>query len=418
MLKLENNFSLYIHIPFCFSKCEYCDFFSIPCHYISDDYVKALCNEILFRFSRLREFNSNVKINTIYIGGGTPSLLTTHQFEYLCNSIKKTISISEECEFTVEVNPDDVSKELLHLFEDLGVNRISCGIQSMNDLSLKFVKRRADENKNIKALNLFDKFWRGQLSLDMIAGLPFETENTFENGLKQIISYNPNHISLYTLTLEEGTELYKKIDNGEIDYDFDFSDKLWLIGKSLLEENQYSQYEVSNFSRKGFECKHNMSYWHHKSYLGCGSGGTGTIYCNKIAFRYTNITEIEKYISFWTKETIDSPIFNLPLIFKTDIHQPLNLKNTDFDFQYSEIVDEKTSEFEFFMMGLRTLEGVSSENYERIFSKKINQNFCNLMENWKDKGLAEIRIYENDIIYSLNSKGILFLNKFLEDLEL
>lgn len=414
---MKKELSVYIHIPFCLSKCDYCDFFSQPCNEISDLYVKSLCNEIKVRLKKTTEFDADTVISTIYIGGGTPSLLRNDQFTKIVETLKKSVQLSENFEFTVEVNPDDVSESLLSNFEKNGVNRISCGIQSLNDESLKCVNRRGNKIQNIKALELLKKIWNFKLSLDLIAGLPYETEKSFIEGIKSVISYNPDHISMYTLTVEEETPLYKKIESEIIPYDFDFSDKLWLEGRKILIEHGYNHYEISNFSKNGFECKHNMSYWQRKDYLGFGCGGTGTLYNKEIGFRWTNKTNLKKYIDFWKNESfvLDNSFFNLNLFFENK--DLFFQRQTDFsEIQETELIEKNDSVFEFFMMGLRTKNGVNSTDFENIFSRKMDDKFIKLINDWQKKGLAEIKKADSNTNYSLNSKGILFLNAFLEKL--
>lgn len=342
----------------------------------------------------------NTAIKTVYIGGGTPSLLNENQLKMLSNKIRQFINSFDDIEFSIELNPDDVNEQLLQVLEDCGINRISCGIQSMNDKSLSAVNRRTDTKLNQKAIDNFNTFWNKKLSLDLIAGLPYETEKTFKNGLKSVINAHPDHISLYTLTVEEGTLLFDQIEKNEIDYDFDFNDELWLTGKNMLEKSGYKQYEVSNFSKTGYECQHNLTYWKHLDYLGIGSGATGTVYNeNGSGFRWTNTNDIQKYQDFWCNDlnVLDS------------IPQEL---------QIIENIDKENSIFEFFMMGLRTKDGVSSKNYENIFHEKMPEVFTKLISEWNKKGLADIKSFDGEMNYSLTSKGLLFLNKFLEDLDL
>ena len=204
----HNSKGIYIHIPFCLSKCKYCDFFSIPCDFSSnssnknnsffDDYIESLCNEISYRCTNL-ENEKKCFIDTIYIGGGTPSLLSAENLEKLIKFLKKSsfLEISEDCEISVEVNPDDVNQQLLNGFLKAGITRISCGLQSMNDKALSFEKRRADVQINQKAVNILAK-WPKDLSVDFICGLPFETKQTFLDGLDYVLQNLPNlnHISM------------------------------------------------------------------------------------------------------------------------------------------------------------------------------------------------------------------------------
>lgn len=394
--KSGKSISLYIHIPFCISKCSYCDFFSQECKNYSqnilDNYLKALKSQIEYI-----QNTCSIKVwNTIYIGGGTPSLLSPEKINYLFESInfysfdkKKSSS-----EITLEVNPDNLTEDYLIKLNNTPVNRLSCGIQSLNQKSLEFVGRRADRKTNIKALDLISSFWKKEYSFDLICGLPYETKESFFDGLKSIISYNPNHISMYSLTLEDETPLGKYYISHE--YDYDFADKLWLKAKSFLEKEGYLQYEVSNFAKQGYESKHNLVYWNHKDYIGCGVAATGTLYSKKgEGVRITNTKNIKKYIDFWTSDNI----FDFSL----------------FDIEY---IDLKSSIFEFFMMGLRKLSGISSNEFTASFNYKLPSSFVDLILLWQKKNLAIIQKENGDTRYKLTKEGILYLNTFLEKLKI
>ena len=400
---MEKKYSVYVHIPFCVSKCRYCDFFSMPCGnaMVTDEYVDALCNEM----TRL----SGKTVDTVYVGGGTPSLLKTNQIQKLFNSLNKECILTDDAEITFEVNPDDVTRQLLESLKAAGVNRISCGIQSMNDKALVFAGRRADSAANRKALELFKQYWTKALSLDFICGLPEESEESFISGLEEAVSYSPSHISMYSLTIENETPFGLDLSSGKYKYDFDFADQLWLKGRDFLKSHNYLQYEVSNFALAGTEkcsinqnvCRHNLAYWNHKDYFGLGSGATGTIYEEGgEGLRQINTSDIKKYTAYWntnhnaSKESLKAIDKKIEVLY------------------LSEKIDVPTSEFEFFMMGLRKMEGISQQEYESIFKSPLPNNFIELFESWQKKGLCH-KIKER---YALNEKGILFLNSFLEKL--
>lgn len=384
--------SLYIHFPFCISKCAYCDFFSKPCSQVSDSYVSALCNELSFRLNDVQ------KLETIYFGGGTPSLLTINQIKKICDVIFSHTSKTFLKEFTFELNPDDVTQELLDTLFKCNVTRISCGIQSVSEKVLSFANRRSSRTQVFNAIDLLKKNWKGDLSLDLISGLPYETPSSFKEALDTVINSGASHISLYSLTLEENTPLGKLFSEGKLEYDEDKASDMWLYGRDVLENAGYSQYEVSNFCKNGKIGKHNSKYWDHKSYIGCGSGATGTIYNDDgTAFRWTNTSDIKAYESAWNNDSGN----------KSDIEN-------------IEIISRKDSIFEFFMMGLRTIKGVSSRDYEQIFGEEIPDGFIKLAEKWKNKNLliTEENFVQDDkiIVWKLNRDGLLFLNTFLEEL--
>lgn len=434
------NYSVYIHIPFCVSKCLYCDFYSraqtkIADCYVPNSYIDAILNEIDFRFFNLtKDFASNEnKIKTVYIGGGTPSLLNKNQILKIHNYFVTKKIFTDDYEFTIEVNPDDVTEDYINLLKSTCINRISCGIQTLNQKSLDFVKRRGTVEDNLKALKLLSSKWNKNFSVDLICGLPYETEQSFFDSLNTIISFNPNHISMYSLTFEENTPITKLLNSGSFEYDFDFSDELWLNSKNILEKNDYIQYEVSNFSKKGFESKHNLAYWNHKSYLGIGSGATGSFYLESntshknyqgknltkviidplnikndvIGIRWVNTKNIENYIGFWTDKNI------LSKITQNNFYDFFNQNQKNQEVEY---IDIQTSKFEFFLMGLRKLSGINSKEYESIFNSQIDSKIIQKFNEWKLKGLCEIQKLNDSVQYTLGKKGILYLNKFLEEI--
>lgn len=383
--------SLYIHIPFCVSKCAYCDFFSKTDLSSIDLYVDALVNEIKFRLK-----NSDQKIKTIYIGGGTPSLLTIQQLLKIQNAIESVCNLESDLEFTIEVNPDDIDEDYLDKLKKSKINRISCGIQSMSNKVLEFSNRRSRKQQNLTALSLLQNTWNKNFSIDLICGLPEETEQSFLQGLRKILSFNPNHISMYSLTVEDETPLGNLINKGKIEYDYDFSDALWLKSKEILENAGYFQYEVSNFAKPGFESKHNLTYWNHQTYVGVGSGATGTIYFDGgEGFRYTNTTDIFKYIKFWNNQ---KTIYNFKEI------------------QEEEFIDLETSKIEYFMMGLRKISGINSCEYFDIFGSNISPLIIETFEKWQKKGLCKISKSNENVNYTLGKTGIIYLNKFLTEI--
>lgn len=378
---ISKDISLYIHIPFCISKCSYCDFFSIACkdfkNAIPQKYIDALCNEINYRVNNLED----LRIKTVYIGGGTPSLLSQAQIKQIVEVIKKA-GLSKEYEFTFEINPDDLSMPLVECLNDCGVNRISCGIQSFSEHVLKNVHRRASSEQNYNCISFLKNNFKGIVSADLICGLPEETEKTLIAGLDYLIKNKIPHISFYSLCVEEETPLGHDINCGKLEYDFDYSDELWIKGRDYLLSKGYLQYEVSNFCLPGYECLHNMAYWTHKNYLGCGSGATGTIE----NLRSTNTKNIEEYENFWLN----------------------NRKSADKIPQAVEKIEQKTSEFEFFMMGLRTCRGICPQEYKQFFGKDIPEKVQKKLETECKKS--------PDGFYYLDKDRLLFLNSFLEDL--
>lgn len=394
----EKKISLYIHIPYCISKCRYCDFFSQACGKlpVPDSYVDALCYEISFIFESRKD---TAFVDTVYVGGGTPSLLSKGQISKLFSVLNKVCRFTSDVEITFEVNPDDVSEELLCALEAAGVNRVSCGIQSMTEKVLQYAGRRASAEVNQQALNLLQKFWHKKLSLDLICALPYETKESFAKSLDAVIDTKPDHISMYSLTIEDKTPFGVALENGSLSYDFEAADAMWLYGRDYLENHGYPQYEVSNFAAENNRCRHNLVYWKHGNYLGAGSGATGTTY-NKdgTGLRLTNTSDIKKYIDYWTSAPrwlngCEAAVPNPP--------------------QNSEILDLTTSKFEFFMMSLRKTDGFTEAEYKACFDEELPISFTETFNRWKQKGLAE---QTSEGRYYLNHQGILFLNSFLSEL--
>ncbi|MBQ1972151.1 MAG: radical SAM family heme chaperone HemW [Treponema sp.] len=384
--------SLYIHIPFCKSKCEYCDFFSVPCgnKCIPDEYVNALLQELDVR---IKLYNVH-RFSTVYIGGGTPSLLKPIQLEKI---MKKVLSLGIPSEITMEVNPEDVTEELLVTMNNLGINRISCGIQSLNDEVLRCVKRRGCVENIFDKIELIKKTWNGIFSVDIISALPNQSKSDFLDGLKKIVSFEPEHISMYALTIEESTPLGKKLQKGQLCYDFEAADEMWIEGRDFLINSGYVHYEVSNFAKDGFACEHNMAYWKLKNYIGIGAGAVGTIYSDRTV-RWSNSTKLDSYISFWNKNLSDIKIDELCNI--------QSVENIDFNIQV----------FEYFMMGLRTSYGICKEEFEARFNMPIPEKFIKIFNEWEQKQMCQKKVSFNKTYYSLNSSGLLLLNEFLTEL--
>lgn len=404
------NSSIYVHIPFCRKKCDYCDFYSIAerdrkgkCNNLSDSYISALIKEARI----YAEFYGIKKWRSVYIGGGTPSILSAAQIFSLVSGIKEAAGLEDDAEVTVEMNPDDVSREFLSACETSGVNRISMGIQAFDDKALSCVNRGANCRIISNALELLKERWKGRLSVDFIAGLPGQTYESFKNQFELLNDYpGIDHVSLYTLTIEENTPLWKKINDGTVKFSYDKADRMWMKGRNILEKLGYFQYEVSNFAREGFEARHNSSYWNQENYIGVGAGASGTVYDfeAKSAVRWTNTLSVPAYIHGVEQEICTEK--------KTLCFLKRNAEN----------LDAATLEFEFLMLGFRRLAGVNPDDYRERFGKDLSERIGADRENgiffqWKKNRLAsERKSPDGKKIYSLNRRGILLLNRFLEQL--
>ncbi len=265
--------SIYIHIPFCLQKCSYCDFFSVTDQSLLNNYVDGLVQEIQFWASAY----SRTEIRTLFFGGGTPSLLTPAQLEKILNALNKVFKLNPDLEFTLEVNPETFNQEKFSAYRALGVNRISVGIQSFQDQELKYLGRIHDSAKAASALNWISKLFEN-FSIDLMYGLPAQTVEQANQNILTALSFKPKHISYYELTpvLSSQTEFY-------------FS------GKTLLEKHGLMQYEISNYTKPGFACHHNLAYWSDESYLGLGAGAHS--YDKNKKIRWANTTELPDYLN-------------------------------------------------------------------------------------------------------------------------
>jgi oxygen-independent coproporphyrinogen-3 oxidase len=257
---------LYIHFPFCLRKCRYCDFFSITSLVLIPAWLEALGREVLFYKDRFGHFD------TLYLGGGTPSLLEGQQLAALLESLRRNFRFSADTEITLEANPDDITAEKLQIYRDLDVNRLSLGAQSFDEAELRFLGRRHTARQAEAAIEMIRAAGFANLGLDLIYGLPGQTEGTWFRTLKKAVSFRPEHLSCYQLTLEPGTPLGEKQARGEIKPLGEEAEvALFLATSQFLEERGYRHYEISNFARGEAYCsRHNRKYWRHAPYLGLG----------------------------------------------------------------------------------------------------------------------------------------------------
>lgn len=438
--------NLYIHIPYCYSKCDYCDFFSIPCNAVPDEYIDALIGEWI----NTKNCDELVDFSTIYIGGGNPGLLSVAQLKRLVNNIITKNDCAPK-EFTIEMNPESVTKEWLENVIDCDVTRVSLGVQSLNDAALKAVKRSTTVGKTIKALSLINKYWVGgdnctsgtikhgadgdvvkgskrdrAFNVDIIVGLPRDNKESLIATIDEVIKYNPNHISLYQLTIEEGTPLAKAINSSDVAIDQGENNNLWLTARKHLKNLGYIQYEVSNFYKKGIGAPslHNMNYWHQGSYIGLGAGATSTVYwgvtsdSGDCAIRWTNTKDIGQYIKNNTYGGINKRFssganggsyYGLKGAGTTKRKEDGGTTDKDNETEYLNIW---TLLFEHFMLGLRTVEGVDIEGFSKRFGFTMPKCIRTLFENWEKRGLALI----SDTHCKLSDKGLLILDTLLIEL--
>ena len=371
----KKELSLYIHIPFCKQKCFYCDFPSYASiDYLREDYVDALCKEI-------EEKASKYIIKSIFIGGGTPSYLDTKEISKILSSIKK-LDLIEGMEFTMECNPGALLEEKLRAMLDGGVNRISMGLQAVQNSLLKDIGRIHSFKQFEENFNLARKVGFKNINVDLMFGLPNQKVDEWKESLEVIANLNPEHISAYSLIIEEGTAFYKLWEKDKLILPSEDEERtMYEITKSILDKYGYHQYEISNYSKEGFECYHNKVYWKCEEYLGVGSASTSFIDGKRIK----NIENVKKYI-----DKINSG---------EEVVEDIKI-NT---------LEDSMEEFVF--MGLRMLSGISISEFNKRFGVNIESIYKEVIDKNINKKLL---VLENDKL-KLTEKGIELSNSVMSD---
>lgn len=314
---------LYIHIPFCESKCIYCDFYSMANNnYLIDKYIDALLVEAAHRKN---ELNSET-ITTVYLGGGTPSLLSITQLSKLVNGLKKVFDFSDVEEFTIEVNPDDVTADYIHQAKSHGINRVSMGVQSFSDEDLRFINRRHTAMQATDAIHIIKKAGIDNISIDLIYGIPGQNIEIWKNNVDTAISLSVQHISAYTLMYEKGTRLSVMRSLGKItEVDDDVVAAMYDYLVAQLKSNGYIHYEISNFALPGFHSRHNSSYWNLTPYLGLGVAAhsfDGTV-------RRFNPSNLKKYLDTLGEGKLCVEVEKITQAEKYDEYVMLRLRTAD-----------------------------------------------------------------------------------------
>lgn len=289
---------LYIHIPFCKSRCIYCGFYSTTHLSLRDSYVSALCHEMEMR-SRNVLFQ---QLSTIYIGGGTPSQLSISHLHDIFKCVDNHFHVDDDAEITIECNPDDVTPSFAEALREVPINRVSMGVQTFNDERLKFLRRRHSSEQVLEAIERLRKVGIGNISIDLMFGFPNETIEEWDNDIEQALNLHVEHISAYSLMYEEGTPLFiirsKQIENGLVNQDEEdeLSVKMYELLMEKLEKAGYEHYEISNFALKkelgSYRSRHNSSYWQGIPYLGIGAAA----HSYDIDSRQWNVADIQQYI--------------------------------------------------------------------------------------------------------------------------
>ncbi|MBM3184661.1 MAG: radical SAM family heme chaperone HemW [Bacteroidetes bacterium] len=356
---------IYIHIPFCRKRCSYCDFhFSTTFSNYREELISAINREI-----ELRKYELKESIETIYFGGGTPSLLTEEELSSILETIRNLFPINQEVEITLEVNPEDVNLETITYWKILGVNRISIGLQSFKESDLKWMNRAHDLEQGFEAVNLLKKQGFENISVDLIYGLPGLTLLEWEQHLKQVIALNIQHISAYCLTVEKRTALNHFVKTGKLKTPSeDIQSEQFNLMLRVLNQNGFFQYEISNFAKPVYESKHNSSYWQNKPYLGVGPSAHS--FDGK-----TRRWNISNNTNYYKNVGTNESWFEMEILSKND--------------QWNEL----------FLTGLRTIFGVSKTSLSEL--GKLSSSEIKTMGSLKEQG----ELVETENAYILTEKG-------------
>ncbi len=377
----NNDLSLYIHIPFCKEKCFYCDFLSFKgLEAFFEDYKQALILEIE-HYARELHYNA-LDVKTIFIGGGTPSVMPVGYISDILEALYNNFNVCEGAEISIEANPGTLSYNKIKNFKDFGINRISLGLQAYNNNLLKRIGRIHNIRDFVENYNNIRKVGIDNINVDLMFSLPNQTLTDFKHTLKNIIELNPEHISTYSLILEEDTKFFEMYNNDEFELATDELDReFYYMAKDMLTRSNYNLYEISNFAKPNRECKHNLVYWERKQYLGLGLGASSYLvdYSTSTVVRRQNISGLEEYI---------------------------------FNVTHNNFINNYTQEFlsiehlysEFIFLGLRITKGISKQAFYDEFGITIESVYSEQIQKFIEYGLLEE--YNNYDRIRLTPKGV------------
>lgn len=377
------SLGLYLHIPFCLQKCLYCDFPSQPqCEEVTHDYVAALCREIAWQGG----FFSQERVETIYIGGGTPTILTTEDLVKIINCVYTNFKMESNIEFSIESNPGTVNIEKMTILRQLGVNRISLGVQSFSDAILRQLGRIHTAKEAETALHIIRQAGFENINIDLMYGLPGQSLANFQYSLLKAIASGAEHISAYGLKIEENTPFAQMYEQGKLRLpDEDAEQKMFDLVIQLLPQKGFHRYEISNYAKVGYECQHNFRYWKWMPYLGIGAAGHSFIENE----RFANTENVSQYIQLVQKGI-------LPIASR-------------------EKLDARTAMAEFAFLSLRTTAGISYSEFEKRFDCAFNDQYGLLVEKLVDRNLLE-KTEQGACLSSLGLKyGNIVFAEFLQE---
>lgn len=410
-MKNKNELGIYIHIPFCVHKCIYCDFLSSPADvHTRKQYVRALINEIyLTREGKCaNKLIKNVSqgdgagdiasenghiVTSIFIGGGTPSAIDAEDISDILDAVRKNYNVSDKAEITIECNPGTMDKKKAVIYRKAGINRISFGLQSTDNNELRMLGRIHTYEQFMESYKIAREAGFDNINIDLMSALPGQTMESFKAVLEKALSLGAEHISVYSLIVEEGTRLSDNIDSFPPIPSDDEDRQMYYMTKEMLSSYGYEQYEISNYAQKGYECKHNLKYWERCDYLGFGIGAA-SLYGGR---RYTNISDIGRYMDVLAEITnaLDKSYVNELLQIRTDMEE----------------LSKEDEMSEYMFLGLRKTKGIDITDFKEEFGTDIKYIFGEAIEDNIARGLL---IHDGNCLY-LSKRGIDISNTVMSD---
>lgn len=362
MMIKKKELELYLHIPFCVKKCNYCDFFSASgSEEEQEAYVQAMVQEI----HRYQEKIRSYEVKTIFFGGGTPSLLSGSQAERIFRSLHDSFEIARDAEITMEMNPGTVDLQKLKQYKEIGVNRLSIGLQSAQNRELKMLGRIHTFEDFLETWKEVEKAGFENRNIDLMSALPGQKLETWEDTLRKVLALQPEHISAYSLILEEETPFYNWYESGRFDagdWELPSEEEEYTMGErtiQILQEAGMHRYEISNYAKPGKECRHNLGYWNRTEYLGIGAGSSSLIG----ETRFNRIRDRKEYVEMIHRgEAVDTE---------------------------QEFLSKESQMEEFMYLGLRKTEGISRTAFQDYFQKSLDEIYGTVIEKLNDEKLLE-----------------------------
>jgi oxygen-independent coproporphyrinogen-3 oxidase len=385
------SLALYLHIPFCTSKCGYCDFNSYEgLEHLEPDYTPALVREMALWAPAAKQF----RVDTIFFGGGTPSLTSIEDMTTLAAALRDQFDIAPDVEWSLEANPNELSREHLDGLRALGVNRLSMGVQSMHEDELELLERQHTPGRVAQAVEDARAAGFDNLNLDLIFGLIGQPLERWQQTLERVLEFQPEHLSCYALTVEPGTALYYRVQKGLLpDPDPDIAAEQYEWTRDRLGEAGYRQYEISNWAKPGRECRHNLVYWHTEPYLGMGAGAHSFF----IGRRMANVDAPNRYV-----DAVNESYEQKQAEGRAELRQVVG----------GEVPDQETMRADFMILGLRLMSGISVDEFASRFGVTVDDAFGAALTRHLGLGLLA---REGDRI-RLTERGMLLANEVFVDL--